>query len=157
MPPQTPYSADLASRDPLTAIRETADRLRALASGWSPAQWERSYAPGKWTARQILIHLAQTEIALGNRARMTVATPNYAAQAFDQDAWMRKESGVSGRDALEAFLGLAALNRAFFAGLSDADRAAALTHPEYGSLTVDWILHQMAGHQIHHLRQLEKL
>ena len=41
--------------------------------------------------------------------------------------------------------------------LSDADRAIALSHPEYGSLTVDWIVHQMAGHQIHHLKQLEAI
>ena len=43
------------------------------------------------------------------------------------------------------------MNIALFASLSDADRAIALSHPEYGSLTVDWIIHQMAGHQIHHL------
>ena len=43
------------------------------------------------------------------------------------------------------------MNIALFASLSDADRAISLSHPEYGSLTVDWIIHQMAGHQIHHL------
>ena len=65
--------------------------------------------------------------------------------------------GLSGAEALEAFLGLAAMNIALFASLSDADRAVALAHPEYGSLTVDWIIHQMAGHQIHHLAQLEQI
>jgi len=28
---------------------------------------------------------------------------------------------------------------------------------EYGRLTVDWMIHQMAGHQVHHLRQLERI
>ena len=46
---------------------------------------------------------------------------------------------------------------ALFASLSDADRAITLSHPEYGSLTIDWIIHQMAGHQIHHLRQLDEI
>jgi hypothetical protein len=49
------------------------------------------------------------------------------------------------------------MNRAFFAGLSPADLATTLSHPEYGALTVDWILHQLAGHQIHHLAQLEQI
>ena len=49
------------------------------------------------------------------------------------------------------------MNIALFASLSDADRAVSLSHPEYGSLTVDWIIHQMAGHQIHHLKQLEAI
>ena len=157
MPPTTPYSTDLGTREPLAAIRDTTERIRALTSAWSPAQFERSHAPGKWTARQLLIHLAQSEIALGNRARMAVSSPNYAAQAFEQDTWMAKESSVGGREALDAFLALAAMNRSFFEGLSSADRAAALTHPEYGTLTVDWILHQLAGHQIHHLTQLEQV
>jgi hypothetical protein len=155
MSPQTPYTTDLGARDPIVSFRETPARIGALAGAWSPADFERSYAPGKWSARQILTHLAQTELALGTRARMALSTPGYAAQAFDQDTWMARESGLDGRAALEAFRALAAMNAALFASLSDADRAATLSHPEYGSLTVDWIIHQMAGHHIHHLKQLE--
>jgi hypothetical protein len=157
MAPLTPYSSDLGNREPLAAIRDTAARIRELAGGWSPAQYERSYAPGKWSARQILTHLAQSELALGNRARMALATPGYVAQAFDQDVWMARESAVSGSDALNAFLALVALNGALFGGLPSKDRETPLTHPEYGALTVDWIIHQMAGHQIHHLVQLEQI
>src|SRR5476649_1295464 len=157
MAPTTPYTPDLADREPIRAMRDTAAKIRAVVGDWRPEQFERSYAPGKWTARQLLTHLAQTEIALGYRARMTLMSPGYAAQSFDQDAWMTRESGTSGHDALDAFLGLAAMNIALFASLSDADRAISLSHPEYGSLTVDWIIHQMAGHQIHHLKQLEQI
>jgi hypothetical protein len=41
--------------------------------------------------------------------------------------------------------------------LSAADRATPFSHPEYGALTIDWIIHQMAGHGIHHLKQLESI
>jgi DinB family protein len=157
MSPITPYTADLEGREPIRTMRETAARIRAVVGDWRPDQFERSYAPGKWSARQILTHLAQSEIALGYRARMALTAPGYAAQSFDQDAWMARESVTSGHDALDAFLGTAALNIALFASLSDADRAVSLSHPEYGSLTVDWIVHQMAGHQIHHLKQLEQI
>ena len=157
MPPQTPYSKDLGDRDPIPAIRDSADRYQRLLADWTPAQFERTYAPGKWTARQILIHLAQTELALGTRARMALSTPNYAAQAFNQDQWMAKEHTLAGKEALDALLALMTMNRAFFGGLSPADLGATLSHPEYGALTVDWILHQLAGHQIHHLQQLERI
>ncbi len=138
-------------------MRESSARYRAIAGGWSPAQFERTYAPGKWTARQVLIHLAQTELALGTRARMALATPNYVAQNFDQDAWVGLERGLSGRDALDVFLALVAMNRSLFESLSPTECATPLTHPEYGALTVDWILHQLAGHQIHHLAQIEAI
>ena len=157
MPPQTPYTTDLGSREPIAALRDTTSRIGEIARQWSPADFERSYAPGKWSARQILVHLAQTELALGTRARHVLTTPNYAAQSFDQDKWMARESGLDGPAALNAFLALAAMNLALFASLSPADRETTLRHPEYGALTVDWIVHQMAGHQIHHLKQLEEI
>jgi len=155
MRPTTPYSADLGDREPLDAIRENADRVRTLTGGWTEPQFERTYAPGKWTARQILIHLAQTEMALGARARMALCTTPYTSQPFDQNAWMARDSAVSGLDALNALVAMSVMNRALFASLSDADRATAFTHPEYGSISVDWLIHQMAGHQIHHLRHFE--
>ena len=179
MTPTTPYSADLSDREPLAAMREAIERMGALMAAWTPAQFDRTYAPGKWTARLILIHLAQTELALGNRARMALATPNYAAQSFDQDRWMDIESGGAGRSgglaspklggvepsegglsgmaALEALGAVNAMNRALFASLSAADRATPFSHPEYGALTVDWIIHQMAGHLLHHLVQFETI
>lgn len=155
MPPATPYSQDLGDREPIAAIRDTTDRIHAITRGWTPAQFERTYAPGKWSARLVLIHLGQTELALGTRARMALSTPNYVAQSFNQDAWIACESTMSGADAVESFAAISKMNAALFASISPADRQMALSHPEYGSLTVDWVIHQMAGHQIHHLAQLE--
>ncbi len=157
MPPTTPYSKDLGDREPTASIRDVIDRVTALTRGWDAATYEQSYAPGKWTARQLLIHLAQSELALGNRARMALTTPNYAAQAFDQDGWLARDSGMNGPDAAEAFVALARMNLALIERTSPADRAIALTHPEYGSITVDWICHQLAGHQRHHLTHLEQI
>jgi uncharacterized damage-inducible protein DinB len=156
MPPTTQYSKYLGDGEPLGAIRQNVARVRAVTSGWTAEQFERSYAAGKWTARQILTHLAHTELALGYRARMALSTPNYAAQRFDQDVWIARETRVSGREAVEAFTALARLNAALFEGLSSEDRQVAMSHPEYGTITVDWIVHLLAGHQIHHLQQLEQ-
>ncbi len=138
-------------------MRESTGRIRALTGSWTGAEFERPYAPGKWSARQVLIHLAQMELALCSRARLALTTPNYVAQAFDQDRWIALDATMSGREALEAFAAVAAMNRAFFKALSPADRGTTLSHPEYGALTVDWILHQMAGHQIHHLKHFEAI
>ena len=157
MAPQTPYTEDLGDREPLAAMRDAVARIGSLVSGWTPAQFDRSYAPGKWNARQILTHLAQTELALGNRARMALSTPNYAAQSFDQDRWMLREAAVGGKEAAAALVATSAMNQALFSALPPGDRAIAFTHPEYGALTVDWLIHQMAGHLVHHLQQLEQI
>src|SRR5436190_341297 len=132
-----PYAADLGEREAIEAMRASVDRMRTLMSAWTPAQFERSYAPGKWSARQILVHLAQSEMALGNRARMALTTPNYTSQAFDQDRWMAMEgAGSSGADALGAVAAMNVMNRVLFSSLSVEQRATGFTHPEYGALTV---------------------
>lgn len=155
--PITPYTKYLGDREPLATISDSIERVRTLTRDWSAERFGRSHAPGKWSARQVLTHLAQTEIALGHRARMAVSTPHYVAQSFDQDAWIAFDGGLGGREATDAFLATASMNLAFFQGLSAAQRATAFSHPEYGDVTVDWIIHQMAGHHINHLLQLEAI
>jgi len=153
----SPYAKDLAGRDPLAAMRDTISRIQALTSDWTTPHYERSYQPGKWSARLILTHLAQGELALGNRARMALTVPNYAAQAYDQDKWVAREAHLAGPDAVSAFSALAHMNVVLFDSLSPEDRQTPLTHPEYGVLTVQWIIDTVAGHELHHLLQLEQI
>jgi hypothetical protein len=138
-------------------MRDTIARVQALASAWTTSHFERSYAPGKWSARLILTHLAQAEIALGNRARMALTAPNYVAQSFDQDAWIARESHLAGPDAVAVFVALAHMNLVLFDSLSPADRETPLTHPEFGPITVNWLIDTIAGHELHHLVQLEHI
>lgn len=150
-----PYGADLGNRDPLEALGDTPGRIRSVVEKWTDAQFERSYAPGKWSVRQILIHLAQTELALGTRARFALAQPGYTAQPFSQDDWMAIDASVDARTALDVYTTLRRLNVAMFRGLTPEQRNRGFAHPEYGALTIGWVASQMAGHDIHHLKQLE--
>lgn len=157
MTPTTPYSSELEGRDPLVAMRETAAAIVALAERWRPEQFERRSAPGKWTAREILIHLAQTEMALGSRARTALTVADLLAPSFEQDGWLALEPHGSGALALQWFNVLSQVNLALYSSLSVAQRQTPFMHAEYGRLTVDWLIYQQAGHQVHHLTQLEGL
>lgn len=150
-----PYAVDLGTRDALEAFSETPFKLKALVEGWTEAQFERSYAPGKWTMRQVLIHLAQTELALGTRARYALAEDGYASQNFSQDDWLSIDGNMDARTALDVYTTLRRMNVSMACGLTPAQRERTFTHPMYGQLTVEWVVEQMAGHDIHHLRQFE--
>lgn len=149
-----PYGADLGSRDPLEALADTPQKLRQLVERWGEAHFERSYAPGKWTARQVIIHLAQTELALTTRVRFALTQQGYSAQPFDQDEWVAVDKAADGRTALDAYSSLRRLNLAMWTALTPAQRDRRFTHPEYGELTVGWVMAQLAGHDIHHYQQL---
>ena len=154
---RNPYEADLGDRDPIAAMSDTPGRIRAVVSNMSTADLERSYAPGKWTARQLLVHLAQTELALPVRIRMAASQEGYVAQPFEQDRWLEAESGLDGATALAAYLAVRQMNLQFFAGLPAAVRAGAFRHPEYGDITIDWVMRQIAGHELHHLQHFEAI
>jgi uncharacterized damage-inducible protein DinB len=150
-----PYAADLGTRDPLDALSETPARIRAAVERWSEADFERSYATGKWSIRKVLIHLAQTELALPSRVRFALSQQGYIAQPFSQDDWLPVDDAAEARTALDAYTALRRFNVSMFRRLSPEQRGRTFTHPEYGTLTVWWVASQLAGHDIHHLKQIE--
>jgi hypothetical protein len=155
--PPNPYGADLGDREPLDALGDTPNRIRDVVKDWPRERFERSYAPGKWTARQVLIHLAQTELALTTRARFALSQDGYTAQAFSQDDWMAIDGEADARAALDAYTSLRQMNLALWRSLTPDQRGREFAHPEYGTLTVWWIACQLAGHDIHHLKQLQSI
>ncbi len=155
--PNNPYATDLGSKDPLKALAETPRKIRSILDKWKARQWERTYAPGKWSARRIVIHLAQTELALTTRARFAASQDGYVAQPFDQDTWLVLDDHADGPTALDAYTALRRLNLAMFKGLTPAQRRRTFAHPEFGELTPGWVVSQLAGHDIHHLKQLKQI
>jgi hypothetical protein len=152
-----PYAGDLADRDPVASLSETPDRYVELLRGWTPDQFERSYAPGKWTARQVLIHLAQAELMVQPRVRLALTAPNYVVQPFEQDDVLALEQGTDARAALEMYLALRRFGLPLFRSLTPEQLAVTCTHPQMGLLNVRWFLVMLAGHELRHLRQLESI
>jgi hypothetical protein len=157
MPPKNPYAEDLGTLDPLKALAETPKKIQALVRKWPARRWHKSYAPGKWSARLILVHLAQTELALTTRVRFGASQEGYLAQSFDQDQWLALDERADAATALGAYLALRKLNVVMFKAMTPAQRTRVFTHPEFGPLTPEWVAAQLAGHDIHHLEQLRRI
>ena len=49
----------------------------------------RTYAPGKWSVRYILLHLADSETVLFDRIRRVLSEPRQVLWVYDQDAWAK--------------------------------------------------------------------
>jgi hypothetical protein len=50
---------------------------------------ERTYGPGKWSVRFILLHLADSETVLFERIRRVLSEPSQVVWYYDQDAWAK--------------------------------------------------------------------
>lgn len=152
-----PYGDDLGAEPPLDALAQTPVRIRQLVERWGDDHFEQSYADGKWSARRLLIHLAQTELALTTRARFALTEDRYAAQSFEQDRWLGLDEHTDARTALDAYVTLRKFNLEMWRRLTPEQLARPFTHPEHGALTVEWIMRQMAGHDLHHLKHFEAI
>jgi hypothetical protein len=150
-----PYAANLGEKNPIAVIRETAERLRtAMAAHQAAGTVDEPRAAGAWAARQILAHLADTEIVFAMRLRQAVAQENHVIQPFDQDAWAAGYSAADVESALAVFSAVRAWNVQFIAAQPEEMFAKGLSHPERGTMTFRTLVETMAGHDRNHLSQL---
>lgn len=152
-----PYAQLLGDRNPFEVLAENQERIPAIAQALGKEGLERTYAPGKWTAAQVLAHLADCEIAFGFRVRQIISEPGLGIQTFDQDQWARHYAGMDGLEAAAVFQTLRAWNLALFRQLSAEELGQTAAHPERGPEQAATVIRIMAGHTLHHLEQLEKI
>jgi hypothetical protein len=152
-----PYSDLVGDRDPVAVLAETPARIQELVRDWDGARWEAGYAPGKWTAAQLILHLAHDEIGWGNRVRRALTQDGYVAQPYDGAAWVDVESASPPDLALRAFSALRGLNVALYRRLTREQRDRPIRHPEFGGISVAWIIRVLAGHDLHHLQHLRTI
>lgn len=74
--------------DFLAGLRRQVGQVVELFGGLTPAQAEFAYAPGKWTLKEVLGHLIDTERVFVNRALWFGRQAPTPLPGFDQDAWM---------------------------------------------------------------------
>jgi hypothetical protein len=153
-----PYATYLGNRDAKTVIGETPTRLAGLAKTLGSQAIDRSPAPGKWSPREILCHLADCEVVFAFRLRQTLAEAHHVIQPFDQDIWASQySSAFTTEAALAVFSAVRQWNVALIRNASAESLAKPVTHPERGQMTFQEIVETMAGHDLNHIQQLEKL
>jgi len=152
-----PYAAYLGGQDPLDIIRITPEKVRQLLQTMGAERAEQAPAPGKWCAREIVCHLADCEVAFAFRLRQSLAEEHHTMQPFDQEKWATHYGAYSLAAALDTFALLRQWNLALVRSLSEAEFARRVNHPERGDMTLATIVETMGGHDINHLKQIERI
>jgi uncharacterized damage-inducible protein DinB len=149
-----PYVENLKGRDAGKVMAETPARLGLILDGLSAAEIEARPAPGKWSVREIVAHMADCEIAWSWRLRQVYGEEHATIAPFEQDAWAKVYDAYSFELAWATFKALRAWNVAFVEALTEADKARGYTHPERGEERLWTLVEIMAGHDLHHLARL---
>jgi hypothetical protein len=144
---------------PLEVQAATYGKLARLIKGQSRKRLFRRPAPGKWSVAEILAHLSETELVGGYRMRTILGRNGTPIQAFDQDDWA-KAGGYARRDprhSLELFGTLREANLAWLKSLRPAQWKQYGIHSERGKESIEKIARMFAGHDLNHLRQIERI
>ena len=163
--PETPQQyiqrmlGNIQGQDALKVQAATAKKLERLARGAPASKLRKRPAPDKWSVAEILAHLGDTEIVVAWRIRSILGAPGTPIQAFDQDAWVAAGHYAKRdpRKCIEQFRVLRETNLALLKSLAPEQWKHHGMHAERGQETVEHIVRLMAGHDINHLQQIERI
>jgi hypothetical protein len=140
-------------------IAAAPEGLRRAVAGLTAAQLDTPYRDGGWTVRQVVHHVPDSHLNAYVRFKLGLTEDRPAIKTYEEKDWALTPEvaavpiGVS-LDLLEALhLRWVALLRA----MSAADFARTITHPEWGTPTLEQMLAQYAWHGRHHTAHITTL
>ena len=131
--------------------------VTAALEGASETELDSRPGPGKWSAREIVHHLADSEMTSAVRLRLLVAEENAAIRPYDEKQFAaRLHYGRPIEHSLLAFRAARLSTGELLDAMTDADFAKKGTHPEHGSYGVERWLEIYAEHAHKHADQIRR-
>jgi hypothetical protein len=143
----------------LERFRRGPELLATALTGVFGEEEDFAPAPGKWSIRQIVAHLADAELVGAHRMRQVIAEDNPTIIAYDQNAWAGNldYSRRKPKQSLETFRRLRAENYDLLKDLPESAYARTGNHTENGPMTLRALLEGYAGHTENHTRQVQEI
>jgi hypothetical protein len=143
----------------LERFRRGPELLATALTGLSGEEEDFVSAPGKWTIRQILAHVADAELVGAHRLRQVIAEDNPLLIAFDQDAWTRNLDYARHQPthSLETFRRIRIENHQLLRDVPAAAWDRTGNHSENGPMTLRRLLEGYTSHAESHARQIQHI
>ena len=163
-PAETEYAGDVGryislvpEDDVLSVIERQSSETQRLISSLDEQRAMHRYAEGKWSIKEVIGHLTDSERVMGYRALCIARGETQSLPGFDQDEYMQHVNFDSWRvgDLAEAYALARRSNIVTFRNLDDEAwdrRGLANNNP----ITVRALAFGIAGHERHHLKVLRE-
>lgn len=146
-------------QDAIKVQSGTNKKLARLVKGIPTAKLRKRPAPDKWSVAEILAHLADAELVIGWRMRSILGAPGTPIQAFDQNSWVASGhyEKRDPRKSLELHRVVREANLALLKSLTPEQWKHYGQHAERGQESIEHVVRMMAGHDLNHLQQIERM
>lgn len=150
---------NVGQQDPLEIMESTITRLEALSRVLERKGLKNKPSPEKWTAGEILSHLAEGEMVFSYRIRKALNSTGEPIEAFDPSVWVSNSGYLQSNPdlALSVFQALRKTNIARLKSLTPEQWEHFGIHSERGKESIAQMTRLAAGHDINHLRQMERI
>jgi hypothetical protein len=149
------YVSLVSESDILTRLSRQLDETLALLESISESQADYRYAPDKWSIKELVGHLIDTERIFAYRALRFARNDNTPLQGFDQDDYIRGASfnDCAMSDLASEFAHVRRSSLSLFKHLSEEawKRKGAANDSEVSVRALAYII---AGHELHHMEIL---
>jgi hypothetical protein len=149
----------LGDRDPIEVLGELDEWLDRRFAGVPEAALRRPEAPGKWSAVNVVQHLADSDLVFGVRMRMMLTEDRPPIRGYDQDAWATtlRYADVSPAEARDQLRALRAANLRVLRRLGPAELGRVGVHSERGPESLGHLTRLMGAHDLVHRRQIDRV
>ena len=151
------YVSRVPEDDVLSAIEQQSSETQRLVASLDETRGAHRYAEGKWSVKQVLGHISDSERVFGYRALCIARGDKNSLPGFDENEYMVHANFDDWRlgDLAESYALVRRSNIVFFRNLpEDAwDRRGVANKNE---ITVRALAYVMLGHERHHLNVLRE-
>jgi uncharacterized damage-inducible protein DinB len=149
----------VGNQDPLEILQTTSGKIRQAVAGRPLDQLRQPEKPGKWSAIEVVQHLADSDLVWAYRMRQIAAEDRPRLTGYDQDLWAEQlgYQNVALSETLDQFESLRKLNLGFLHRLEPEAFARVGVHSERGEERLDHMVRLYAGHDLVHFRQLTRI
>jgi uncharacterized damage-inducible protein DinB len=132
-------------------------KTRELVDSVPDERWGFVYAPGKWTIKEVLVHIVDDERIYAYRALRIGRGDTTPLPGFEQNDYVpySRAGGRSVRSILKEYESVRRATLTLFRSFTEEDLSRKGTANNY-VYSVRGLLYHMAGHELHHLNILRE-
>jgi uncharacterized damage-inducible protein DinB len=151
------YISLVPGSDILATLDEQRRETMLFLCGRDEADGDLRYAPGKWSVKEVLGHVCDTERIMAYRALRIARGDQTPIEGFEQDDYV-KNSPAGCAPMAEIVDDYIAVRRATLTLFRNLDETAWTRHgvANKNEVTVRALAYVIAGHEMHHRRILEE-
>ena len=130
-------------------------RLREVVDGLSEEDLNKTYREGAWNVRQLVHHIADSQLNMYQRLKLALTDHNPTVPAFDENQWaIQPDTKLPVESSIKMLEGINERIVALGKHLNEADLNRTFTHQENGEIKVSTKLAKLAWHEEHHLAHI---